>query len=303
MTKRDIYQEITDKIVKVLDEVDANDWKAPFAGLAAQGLPRNPITDHRYQGINIPSLWCDQQEKKFTSNHWATFKQWKEKGAHVRKGEKGSPIIFYKTLLKEGESEAGEPEEFAVPMLKTYTVFNADQVDGYDHSETATANEVDLVTPTEAAERFCAGTGADIRHGGGGAFYDRVGDFISLPDTIAFIDTKHASATENYYATLLHELTHWTGAPHRLDRDKAKTRQERDKYAFEELVAELGAAFLCAQIGVVQTPREDHAQYIKGWLAALKNDKKFVFKAAAQAAKAADFLNALQENGTGGGDD
>ena len=299
MTKRDIHQEITDKIIRALDHVDPCDWQAPFAGLAAQGLPRNPVTDHRYQGINIPSLWCDQQEKKFTSNHWATFKQWRAKGAQVRKGEKASPIIFYKTLLKEEENEAGETEEFSVPMLKTYSVFNADQVDGYDHGETGAANETDLVTPLEAAERFCAKTGADIRHGGNGAFYDRLGDFIGLPDTIAFIDTEHASATENYYATLLHELTHWTGAPLRLDRDKAKTSREREKYAFEELIAELGAAFLCAQIGIVQTLREDHAQYIKGWLKALQNDKKFVFKAAAQAAKAVDYLNGLQGNGEG----
>ncbi len=294
MAKRDIYQEVTDKIVRVLDRVSPNDWQPPFAGLAAQGLPLNPITNHRYQGINIPSLWFDQQDKRFASNQWASFNQWKDKGAAVRKGEKGSPIIFYKTLTREEENDSGERQDIQIPMMRFYTVFNADQVEGYDHHESAPANETDLVTRIENADVFCKATGADIRHGGAGAYYDRRGDFINLPETIHFRETSTASATENYYATLLHELTHWTGAPHRLHRDKAKTKSERDKYAFEELIAELGAAFLCAELGITQTPREDHAHYLKNWLQALKGDKKYIFKAAAQAAKASDYLRELQ---------
>lgn len=294
MSKRDLYKEITDKIISVLDRVDPEDYQAPFAGLAAQGLPFNPVTTHRYQGINVPSLWCDQQARAFTSNHWATFRQWRERGAQVRKGEKGSPIIFYKTLIREGENENGEAEDITIPMLRSYAVFNADQVDGYDHSETGTAPERDLVTRIDQAERYCRQTGADIRHGGAGAYYDRMGDYINIPETAAFVDTRHATATENYYATLLHELTHWSGAPHRLDRDKAKSRQELQKYAFEELVAELGAAFLCSALGITQTPREDHAHYIKGWLQALRGDRKFIFRASAQAAKAVTFLDNLQ---------
>lgn len=298
MTKRDIRQEITDKIIRVLEGIETSDYQAPFAGLAAQGLPLNPTTDHRYQGINIPSLWIDQQEKKFTSNQWATFKQWRERGAQVRKGEKGSPVIFYKTLTKEQENEQGEAEDISIPMLRFYSVFNANQVDGYDHHENGRPNEIDSVSPVERAEQYCGASGADIRHGGAGAFYDRMGDYINIPETIAFVDTKHASATENYYTTLLHELTHWTGAPHRLNRDMAKTRKELSKYAFEELVAELGAAFLCSKLGVVQTPRDDHAHYIKSWLTALKDDKTFIFKASAQAAKAVDYLDGLQGGGS-----
>lgn len=294
MTKRDIHQEITDKIVRVLDSIDLNDYQAPFASLAAQGLPLNPTTDHRYQGINIPSLWVDQQDKQFTSNQWATFKQWKDKGAQVRKGEKGSPIIFYKTLTKTEEDAGGEDQEVSIPMMRFYTVFNANQVDGYEHHETVAPNETDLVTRIERAEHFCKATGADIRHGGAGAYYVPTEDYINLPDTIAFVQTPQASATENYYSTLLHELTHWTGAPMRLDRDKAKTRKEMDKYAFEELIAELGAAFLCSRLGITQTPRSDHALYIKSWLQALNNNKTLVFKASAQASKAADYLHNLQ---------
>lgn len=295
MTKRDIYQEITGKIIVLLEQVEAQGWQAPFAGLAAQGLPTNPVTGVAYRGINIPALWFDQQDKAFTSNQWATFKQWRDKGACVRKGEKASPIIFYKTLTKEEENGAGGPEEIHIPMMRFYSVFNANQVEGYEHGETVQPCDVDPVARIEHADHFCAATGADIRCGGAGAYYDRAGDFISIPETKYFRATETASATENYYATLLHELTHWTGAPHRLDRDKAKTHAERGKYAFEELVAELGAAFLCARLGITQSPREDHAQYLKGWLKALRNDTKFIFKAAAQAGKAAEYLNALQD--------
>ena len=296
MAKRDIYQEITNKIVNVLDAIDLNDYEAPFAGLAAQGIPLNPTTENAYRGINIPSLWVDQQEKQFTSNHWATFNQWKERGANVLKGERGSHIIYYKTLTKTEENEKGEEREHSIPMLKSYTVFNANQVDGYEHDCAVKPNETDLVKRIKAADRFCENTKADIRSGGIRAFYSRQGDYISMPETIHFVDTKQASATENYYSTLLHELTHWTGSESRLDRDKAKNKAETDKYAFEELIAELGAAFLCVQIGILQTPRDDHALYIKSWLAALKNDKKLIFKASAQAAKAVDYLAQLQPN-------
>ncbi len=291
MTKRDIHQEITDKIINILDSVSPDNYQAPFAGLASQGLPLNPTTEQAYHGINIPSLWCDQQVKGFTSNQWATFKQWKAQGAHVQKGEKGSLIIFYKTLEQTGENEKGEEETNYLPMMKSYTVFNANQVDGYDHNETEEAPEFDLVERIEQADQFCTKTGAEIKHGGTGAFYDRSGDYINLPETRNFVETEQVTATENYYATLLHELTHWTGAPRRLNRDKAKNRKEIEKYAFEELIAELGSALLCSKLGTTQAPREGHAHYIKSWLQALKNDKKFVFRASAQASKAVEYLN------------
>ncbi len=294
MSKQDIYEEVTNNIIQLLEQVDPDDYQAPFAGLAAQGLPLNPTTENRYQGINILSLWFNQQSKNFTSNQWATFKQWKDNGAQVKKGEKGSRVIFYKTLLGTQENGKGESEEIKIPMLKLYTVFNANQVEGYDHHESGKPSEEDLVTKLELAEQFCRNTKAEIRHGGNGAYYHRVEDYINIPETKAFVDTKYANATENYYATLMHELTHWTGSPTRLDRDKAKTRKELEKYAFEELVAELGAAFLCAQLNITQTTRQDHALYLKGWLQALKDDKKYIFTAAAQAAKAGDFLNKLQ---------
>jgi len=296
MTKRDIYQEITNKIIKVIDSVELENLQAPFASFAAQGLPLNPVTQHHYQGINIPSLWVDQQEKGFTSPHWASFKQWSEKGGHIRKGEQGSPIIFFKTWNKQEENEQGETEDIQIPVMRFYTVFNANQVEGYDHDESASCPKTDLVTPIKSAEAFCRKTGADIRHGECRAYYNRSGDFINMPSTSSFLDTATSSATQNYYAILLHELTHWTGAPDRLARDKAKPKtKELEKYAFEELIAELGAAFLCAKLNIAQSPRPDHAQYLKCWLQALRGDKKFIFKASAQAARATDYLIKFQE--------
>lgn len=289
----DIYQEVTDKIIAVLDSMNPDDYEPPFAGMAAQGLPLNPTTGKHYQGVNILALWLGQQLQGYTSNEWATFKQWQEKGANVRKGEKSSRIVFYKTLHVEEENDQGEAETNKIPMLKVYPVFNACQVEGFAPAEKPQA--FDLVQRLELVDAFCTATKANIRHGiEQRAYYHRLHDYIHMPQTTSFVDTKQSNATENYYATLLHELTHWSGAPHRLDRDKAKSNKERDKYAFEELVAELGAAFLCAQLGVTPTPREDHALYIKSWLQALKDDKKYIFSAAAQAARAAEYLNGLQ---------
>jgi len=295
--KDEFYQNITNKIIAQLEKVSLEDYQPPFASLAAQGLPVNPFTEKHYQGINIPCLWFYQQEKGFNSNQWATFKQWKEKGVSVRKGEKGSTICFYKTLLVDEENEQGEETTHKIPMMKLYTVFNAVQVEGYDNVQQPSLNETDLVVPVKLPDNFCKSTKADIRHlNKSAAYYHRIEDYICLPETINFVNTEDSTATENYYSTLFHELVHWSGAPHRLDRDKAKTNAEKFKYAFEELVAELGAAMLCAQLGISQQPRADHAQYIKSWLQALKNDNKFVFQAAAHSARAVEYLNQLQPN-------
>lgn len=289
----DIYQDVTNNIISILDKVDRDDYQAPFAGLANQGIPLNPTTEQTYNGINILSLWFNQQARKFTSNQWATFKQWKQHGAQVERGERGSRIIFYKTLKRTETDNNGEESEVSIPMLRTYTVFNANQVKGYE-DEATLSNSEDQVEPIQAAEQFCMNTKADIRTGENRAYYHLVEDYINMPETSAFMDTDDSSATENYYATLFHELSHWTGAKHRLNREKAQSRKELKQYAIEELVAELGAAFLCAQLGITQSPRKDHALYIKSWLLALHNDNKFIFTASAQAARAAEYLNELQ---------
>src|SRR5690606_31604522 len=191
----------------------------------------------------------------------------------------GSQVVFFKTLFKSEENEQGEAETSKIPMLRLYTVFNASQVDGYEHEETPAPNTESLVAPIEAVDIFCTNTGADIRHEGSGAFYRKSEDFINMPKPIDFVATKSSNPTENYYSVLFHELTHWTGHPKRLDRELMSRRKDYSKYAIEELCAELGAAFLCAQTGISQTPRADHALYIKSWLAALRNDTKFIFSA------------------------
>lgn len=293
--KPDIHKEITDQIIDLLDKVDINDYQSPFADLAAQGLPLNPTTEKHYQGINILALWFNQQAKAFSSNEWATFKQWKDKGAQVRKGEKGSRIIFYKPLIKSEANEKGDTEATVIPMLRQFTVFNACQVEGYEGHPKAEIPRQDVVTRNAVLDQFCTATGAAIRNEENRAFYNPKEDYINIPDTSLFIDTEKVSATEQYYSTVLHELTHWTGAKHRLDRFGSTGNIKRKEYAFEELIAELGSAFLCAQFNVQQTLPENHAIYIKSWLQDLKNDKTHIFKAAAQASKAFDYVQQLTQ--------
>lgn len=293
--KIDIHEEVTNNIIGLLDQVDYSDYQSPFAGLVAQGIPENPTTKKTYQGVNILSLWFNQQSKQFTSNHWASFKQWKDNGAHVRKGEKGSRVIFYKTLEVSEENSKGEDVSKKIPMLKVYTVFNENQIEGYKDPAGNEDFPVDKVEKIKLVDRFCEETKATITNGEGLVPYYEVNkDFISLPETVKFRDTDDLSATEHYYSILLHELTHWTGAKKRLNRPGITEKVNQEQYAFEELIAELGAAFLCAQHGISQSTTKNHAAYIKSWLQALKEDKTYIFKASAQAAKAVDFLNHLQ---------
>ncbi|MEO9474614.1 MAG: zincin-like metallopeptidase domain-containing protein [Cyclobacteriaceae bacterium] len=294
-SKNDIHQDVTNNIIEMLDQVDMKDYQPPFANLAALGIPENPTTSKRYQGINILALWFNQKSKEFQSNKWASFKQWKEAGSHVKKGEKGTRIIFYKTLVKDNENGNSEDEKIKIPMLKQYVVFNASQVEGYEDSEKNIIPECDKVNRLNLVDDFCKNTKAEIRTGGDRAYYTPIGDYINMPETSLFYDSENTSATENYYSVLLHELTHWTGAKSRLNRDWEKSQKPKEDYAFEELVAELGSAFLCAQHNINQSHPKNHALYIKSWLKALRNDKSFIFKAAAQAAKASDYLNELQE--------
>lgn len=295
-SKTDIQQEVTDQIINLLDQVKIEDYQPPFAGLSSLGLPLNPVTNKRYQGINILSLWTHQQSRSFSSNQWATFKQWRNMDATVRKGEKASRIIFYKTLIKEEDNKPGN-DTVKIPMLKVYNVFNADQVENYSHEPESKSRPIDKVEHIQIVDQFCQDTGAKIDHNGNQAYYDISSDCINMPPTDSFQDTDLADATENYYATLLHELTHWTGAKNRLNRFNQKISGDssaKEDYALEELVAELGAAFLCAQHSITQTQPRHHAIYIKNWLKSLKENKSYIFKASAKAAKAVEYLNKNQ---------
>ncbi|MDM3871797.1 zincin-like metallopeptidase domain-containing protein [Porticoccus sp. W117] len=288
--KTDIYQTVTNNIVEALEQVSLDDYKAPFARLTGQKMPINPVTANQYHGINTLVLWLEQQVKGYSCNEWGTFKQWKDKGAQVKKGEKSSLIIFYKRVEKK-DTDGNDPEYYN--MLKSYRVFNADQVEGYESKLELEEGQLSTVERIEQIEQFVTATSADIHTEKNKACFCPSTDHIEMPCKDRFFDTDQ-SATENYYAVLLHELTHWTGGKKRLDREQVGYGSNKESYAFEELIAELGSAFLCSQFGIMQQGRDDHAIYIKSWLQALKNDKKLIFKASAQAQKAVDFLNNLQ---------
>ncbi|MBI1183575.1 DUF1738 domain-containing protein [bacterium] len=295
--KEEMQQAITNQIIDLLENVDENNYQPPFAQLVSQGLPANPTTNCNYHGGNVLTLWIAQLTRKYNSNHWATYNQWKNAGAQVKKGEKGCRILFYKNLTKQTEDAEGEKTELTVPMLRLHTVFNANQVDGYlnieNALETRSHPEQDQVKRIDLVEQFCLKSGADIRHGGDEAFYSLAGDYINMPETALFYNSSTISATQHYYATLLHELTHWTGANHRLSRPIANGHTSEKDYAYEELVAELGAAFMCAQYGLSQPSRANHAIYIKSWLRLLKDDAGLVLKASANASSAVAYLNEL----------
>lgn len=273
------YETITNKIVQQMESAGAN-WINPMQGLS--GMPTNAITGRRYSGINIMILGLSGQA-------WATYKQWQSVGAQVKRGEKGTQVVFYKPLTVEDKNTG---EETTIPMLKTFMVFHAGQVDGYE-AKSIQLTEAERIS---AADQWVSNSGADIRFNNlQGAFYKPTADYIQVPSLEAFKASKHSTQTENYYSTLLHELTHWTGYKSRCDRQLGN-KFGNTEYAFEELVAELGAAFQCALLGITNEPREDHAQYLNNWIKCLKSEPRAIFKAAALAEKAVQYIESLQSN-------
>ena len=219
-----------------------------------------------------------------------TFKQALELEARVRKGEHGSPVVYADHFTRTDANDKGEDIEHHISFLKAYTVFNVEQIDGLPARFYARPTQPLLLSERiEGAETFIKRTGADIRHGGNLAYYAPGPDRIQLPPLDAF------RSPEAYYATALHELTHWTRHKSRLGRDLGRKRFGDEGYAREELVAELGAAFLCADVGIEGQKREDHAAYLASWLQVLKADKRAIFQAAAHAQRAADFLHSHPE--------
>jgi len=272
-----IYQEITDSIITELEK-GAAPWIKPWK--ADNSADKNVLSQKPYQGINRLILGMSSMARGYTVPVWASYKQWESLGANVRKGEKGTRIVFFSPVTKENK-QTGETESYAV--LKAYWVFNASQVDGIEIVPTETTEGT--FNSIERAEDRIVKTGAVISHGGDAAFYMPSQDRIQLPNKTAF-DTE-----SSYYATAFHELGHWTGAKSRLDRQLDKGRFGNPAYAFEELVAEMTAAFLCQDYGIQGELR--HAGYIQSWLKACKDDSKAIFKAAALAQKAADYINGL----------
>jgi antirestriction protein ArdC len=286
--KSDIYQRVTDQIVASL-ETGIRPWMKPWSGEHAAGRITRPLRGNGipYQGINVLMLWGAAMEKGYSAPIWMTFKQALELGGAVRKGERGSLVVYASTFSRtEANESTGEESARDIPFLKSYSVFNAEQIDGLPaHFLAPAAPRLDPVQRIDHAERFFAATGAAVSYGGDRAYYSISTDHVQMPHFEAFRDA------ESFYATLAHEQTHWTRHSSRLNREFGRKRFGDEGYAMEELVAELGAAFLSADLDLTPEPRPDHAAYVAHWLTALKNDRRAIFTAASYAQRAADFLS------------
>jgi len=267
-------------------------WRQEWKGGAGGRPLRSDFSP--YRGANVLNLWAAAMSRGFTSRIWMTYKTAAGLGGQVRKGAKSELAFYVGAVTRERENSNGETVEATIPFMKTYLVFNVDEIDGlpgqYYGLETAPEREPDA--RIDAADAFIGHTGAVIHHGGGRAFYRRSTDEIHLPEFESF------TSAAAYYGTALHEIVHWSGAEKRLDREKGKIFAD-PVYAFEELIAELGAAYLCADLAVSAEPREDHASYLAGWIKALKADNKAIFRAASYAEKAAGYLHSLQPAAVG----
>jgi antirestriction protein ArdC len=288
--RADLYTRVTDKIIADLNQ-GVRPWIKPWsAGHAGRGvhLPLR-YTGEPYRGINILLLWSEAIQKGYQSTRWMTYRQALELGGYVRKGEAGSQVVYANSLSMKSIETDGTVNQRDVYLLRAYTVFNTDQIEGLPEDFVPAAKPPrDRLKINAAAEDFVAATKATIRHGGDQAYYTEMGDAIQLPHPECFTDS------ESYAATQLHELIHWTKHSSRLDRHFESHRYAYKGYSREELVAELGAAFLCATLGVTAEPREDHAAYIGHWLKILQDDPRAIFSAAAHAQRAVDYLQGLQ---------
>jgi len=285
----DLYDQITGKIIEQLEQGVAP-WRQPWTGAMETPfrIPENKTTGKHYRGINIPLLWSAAAEKEYTTHQWASFKQWAEKKEYVRKGEKATTIVYYDTIERQKDDEITK-----IPFLKMSFVFNRCQLQSYKPEELVKPDQTDFVTRIQKADDFINNTGAIVKHGGSRAFYNPPQDYIQMPPTFAFTGTETQNPTEAYYSTKLHELSHWTAPEKRCNRQLGK-RFGDDAYAFEELVAEISSAFICAELEITDGPQPDHAAYLGHWLTVLKQDKKAILTAASMASKAGDFMKSLQ---------
>ncbi|TGV73936.1 DUF1738 domain-containing protein, partial [Mesorhizobium sp. M00.F.Ca.ET.149.01.1.1] len=269
-------------------------WMQPWHSSNAIGRVTRPLRHNGlpYNGMNVLLLWSEAIARGFSSPMWMTFKQALELGGAVRKGETGSMVVFASRFTRTETGAAGEEIDREIPFLKAYSVFNLAQIDGLpDHFYGQQAEPVrDPIARITHADQFFANTGAVIRHGGDRAYFAPATDHIQMPPFQTFRDAA------SYVATLSHEATHWTSAPNRANRDLSRYARDRSERAREELIAELGSCFLCADLGIVPElePRPDHASYLDSWLKVLADDKRAIFSAAAHAQRAVAFLHGLQ---------
>jgi antirestriction protein ArdC len=284
--KQSIYDRVTETILKQIEASPGEPvmpWHRP-AGSALQ-IPRNATTDNTYRGINILMLWIAADMNRYPTGLWASYKQWTGIGAQVRKGEKAAQVVFYKEFDVEPTEKDDDGKR---RVLRASYVFNAAQVDGFA-TPSPEPTELGPVRRTAEFERFVASTGARINHGGHRAFYSLTTDEIAMPEEKSFTGTPTMDRDLGYMSVLAHELGHWSGAKHRLDRQLGN-RFGTHAHAVEEIIAEMSAAFVCARLGLASEPRADHAQYIAHYLSLLRDDSRAIFTAAAAASKAAAYL-------------
>jgi antirestriction protein ArdC len=291
-SRNDIYERVTERIASQLEE-GVRPWVQPWSAKSRSGQISRPMRHNGepYSGMNVLLLWSEAMARGFSATIWMTFKQASELGAHVRKGETSSTVIYAGRFTKTETNPAGDEVERDIPFLRTYGVFNVEQIDGLPDNFHRQSDRVpEPVERIKCADRFFANVGAKLRHGGNQAYYAPATDHIQMPPRETFRDAG------SYAAVLAHEHVHWTANPIRVGRDLSRYARDRTERAREELVAEIGSALLCADLGIVPElePRPDHAAYIGEWLKVLKDDKRAVFQAAAHAQRAANYLHDRQ---------
>jgi antirestriction protein ArdC len=286
--KQSLKEQLESKIVKLIETVeDARSWKKPFQGVMTSGLPMNYYSNTRYKGINIFFLLMESIEQGYQTNNWLTLKQCNQLKAKVNKGEKSTPVFFFKPYeVNELNTDTGELESKVVPILKSYRVFNIDQTTLKPVESTSTVT----VDPIQRCKKFFESIDICKIKDGTQPYYAVTGDYISMPSISKFIDA------ESFYATLAHEYIHSTGHHTRLDRNMDS---KRESYAYEELVAELGASFISAHLHIDANDIQNNAKaYLKSWLQSLKNDPKYLYKAMSEASHAFEYIVDIAESNT-----
>lgn len=285
--KRDLHREITKRFIDAL-EADRIPWIKPWKCVSsyADPFPVNAATERRYRGINIPILWSTAIERGYTRDRWLTYRQVMKAGGHVRRGERGTPVVFYRTVetkTDDNDPESDKPKTFRV--ARTFTLFNVEQCEALPESIMGKAViESQPSTEFPDVDAMVSRCGAKIRHGGDTATFLPSADVIQMPPAQIFESPEH------YYSTLLHELTHWSGHKKRLNRPGIVETHpfNSQPYAFEELVAEIGSAFLCAEFGIKGDLR--HESYVQSWIKLMEDKPRAIFQASAAAQSAFEFL-------------
>lgn len=292
-SRADVYARITDEIIAAIEKgADANSdsWRAPWHhDGSAVFRPANVLSGKAYRGVNVLALWAASEARGFASGIWGTYRQWGERGVQVRKGERASLVVFWKTSgANDGEQDGADDADQSTGkrrfFARGYSVFNVAQVDGYQPEPAPVLDEAERHAHADA---FLASLGVAIEHGGESAYYRPSTDIAHLPCFSSFRDAT------SYYGVAIHECGHATGAKHRLDRDLTGRFGSRS-YAAEEMCVEMAAGFVLADLGLAHHPRPDHAAYIASWLEVLKDDPRAIFTAASKAKAIADWMHQQQ---------